>query len=195
MEGSNKDIRLNVKLQMAFPKSSEDHRMQLVEINGSIFAILHSPLESLGPIHLKCEEWSLVLLAPIKSKTNIVISAINIICLSEIESEEGSVNIHASNRLVKFVPSIKSPEKVCEMGERGEFQFEDDPGALLHHYRSFESIVCSIREGSSDSFSEAQQKFIAGLCTLANNIEGNPENLDLHKVLGIWGIPFLDKAE
>lgn len=191
MESSNNDMQLDAKLQIAFPKSSEDHRLQLVEINNSIFAIVHSPLESLGPICLNCEEWSLVLLAPIKSKTNILISAINIICLNEITSEEGNVNIHASNRLVKFAHMIKPPEKVCEMGERGEFQFDDDPGAFLHYYRLFDNIVSSIRNESPGSFSEAQQKFIMSLCTLADKIEGESENLNLHKVLGIWDVPYL----
>jgi hypothetical protein len=191
MESSNNPMQLSAKLQISFPKSNEDHRLQLVEINGSIFAIVHSPLESLGPIRLSCEDWSLVLLAPIKSKTNIVISAINVICLNEIASQEGNVNIHASNRLVKFTHLINSFEKACEMGERGEFQFDDDPGAFLHYYRLFDSIVSSIRIGSPDSFSEAQQKFIMSLCTLADKIEGKPENLNLQKVLGIWNVPYL----
>lgn len=191
MDSSNDNIQYDAKLQIGFPKSNEDHRLQLVDINGSIFAIVHSPLESLGPISLNCEDWSLVLLAPIKSKTNILISAINVICLSEIASEEGNVNIHASNRLVKFAHLINSPEKIQEMGERGEFQFDDDPGAFLHYYRLFDSIVSSVRVESLDSFSEAQQKFIMSLCTLADKIEGKPENLNLHKVLGIWDIPYL----
>jgi len=187
MESSN-NIQLDAKLEIAFPKSDEDHRLQLVGINGSIFAIVHSPLESLGPIHLYCEEWSLVLLAPIKSKTNIVISAINVICLNEIASEEGNVNIHASNRLVKFSHSTNPLKNVSEMGERGEFLFNNDPGALLYYYRLFDSIVNSVRNGSPDSFSEAQQKFLTSLCTLADKIEGKPENLNLHKVLGAWDI-------
>jgi hypothetical protein len=180
---------MDFKLQVAFPKSSEDHRLQLVEINGSVFAILHSPLESLGPIRLYCESWSLVLLAPIKSKTNILISAINIICLNEIASEEGNVNIHASNRLVKFAHLITPREKTSEMGERGEFQFDDDPGIFLHYYRSFDSIVNNLRAGHPDSLTEAQQQFIMSLCALADKIEGKPENLNLQKVLSIWDIP------
>ncbi len=191
MESSNNDLLLDTKLQISFPKSDKDHRLQLVEINGSIFAIVHSPLESLGPICLNCEEWSLVLLAPIKSKTNILISAINVICLNEIASEEGNVNVHATNRLVKFAHSMKPLEKVCEMGERGEFQFDDDPGAFLYYYRLFEGIVSSIREGSSASFSDAQQKLIMCLCTLADKIEKKPENLNLHQVLDIWNVPAL----
>ena len=191
MENSDNNMQPDAKLQIAFLKSNEDHRLQLVEINGSIFAILHSPLESLGPINLSCQDWSLVLLAPIKSKTNILISAINIICLNEIASEDGNVNVHASNRLVKFAHLIKPPEKVCMMGERGEFQFDDDPGAFLHYYRLFESIVSSARNESLDSFSEAQQKFIISLCTLADKIKEKPENLNLHNVLAIWDIPNL----
>lgn len=182
---------MDAKLAIAFPKSNEDHRFQLVEINGSIFAIVHSPLESLGPIRLYCEEWSLVLLAPIKSKTNILITGKNIICLSEIVSEEGTVNIHASNRLVKFADLIKPLEKLCEMGERGEFQFDDDPGVFLHYYRLFDGIVNLVRNGSLDSFPEAQQKFITSLCSLADKIEKGSENLDLKKVLSIWDIPYL----
>lgn len=180
-----------IKLQIAFPKSSEDHRLQMVEINGSIFAIVHGPLESLGPVHLQCEDWSLVLLAPIKSKKGVVISAINVICLNEIESEEGFVNIYASNRLVKFAHHTKTPEKVLEIGERGEFRFEDDPATFLRYYRLFEHVASSVREENSDSFFEAQQKFIMSLCALASKIEGKTENLNLHRVLEIWNIPRL----
>lgn len=191
MESSNNDMHLDAKLEIAFPKSNEDRRLQLVQINGSIFAIVHSPLESNGPIQLHCEDWSLVLLAPIKSKTNIVISAINVICLNEIASEEGMVNIHASNRLVRFANLIKPPEKVCEMGEKGEFQFDDDPGAFLYYYRLFEGIVSSVRLNNIDSYAEAQQKVIMSLCALAEKIEGSVDNLDLRKVLSIWNIPSL----
>ena len=182
---------LRSKLLITFPKSSEDHRLQLVGINGAIFAIVHSPLESLGPIHLSCEEWSLVLLAPLKSKSNIQVSAINIICLSEIASDEGTVNIHASNRLVKFPGLFKSPEKVCEMAECGEFQFDDDPGAFLYYYRLFERIVSSVRSGSPDLISQAQQQVITGICTLADKIKASVENLDILKVMDIWNIPHL----
>lgn len=183
-------MQANFKLQITFPKSTEDHRLQLVEINGSIFAIIHSPLESNGPIRLNCEDWSLVLLAPIKSKTNILISAINIICLNEIASEEGNVNIHASNRLVKFANMIKPSEKVCEMGENGEYQFDNDPGAFLHFYRLFDSIVSNVRDRNSNSLPDAQQKFILSLCSLADKMEEKSENLHLQKVLDIWKVPY-----
>lgn len=189
MESS--DIKIQSNLQISFPKSSEDHRLQLVGINGAIFAIVHLPLESKGPIRLYCEDWSLVLLAPLKSKSNILVSGINVICLNEITSEEGNVNIHASHRLVKFGDLFKPSEKVCELGESGEFQFKDDPGAFLYTYRTFESILRSVRSGSLESFSQAQQQLIAVLCTLADKIEGKQENLDLHKVLDIWNIPRL----
>ncbi len=189
MEILNKDKQSGSKLQITFPESSEDHRLQLVAINGAIFAIVHSPLESLGPIRLHCEEWSLVLLAPLKSKTNILVSAINVICLGEVVSEEGNVNIHASNRLVKFADLFKPKEKVCEMGERGEFQFDDDPGAFLYFYRLFEGIVSSARSGDPALLSQSQQQVLSGLCTLAHTIEGKPENMDLNKVLDVWNIP------
>ncbi|MBI2743574.1 MAG: hypothetical protein HYX48_06630 [Chlamydiales bacterium] len=189
MESSSGNAQLGSKLLITFPKSNEDHRLQLVGINGAIFAIVYSPLESQGPIRLSCEEWSLVLLAPLKSRSNILVSATNVICLSEIASEEGSVNIHASNRLVKFAGLFKSPKEVCEMGECGEYQFVDDPGAFLYYYRLFEGIVSSAHGGSPDALSQAQQQVITGLCTLADKIEGKPENLDLQKVFDIWNIP------
>jgi len=179
----------STKVQISFPKSSEDYRLQLIAINGAVFAIIHSPLESQGPIRLQCEEWSLVLLAPIKSESNILISAINVICLSEITSEHESVNIHASHQLVKFANLIKGSKAVCEMGEKGEFQFDDDPGALLHYYRLFDDIVEQARQQNPDCLSQTQEKFISGLCTLADKIQKHPENLTLNKVFDVWKIP------
>jgi len=148
MQNSNNE-KIDAKLQMGFPKCNEDHRLQLVEINGSMFAILHAPLESEGPIALHCEEWSLILLAPIKSKSNILISAINVICLSEIESKEGVINLHASNRLVKFAQLIKS-DKVSEMGECGEFEFD----YLKVFYVAFIPIPQNLRQRLSRNLSE-----------------------------------------
>ena len=189
MQNSNNE-KIDAKLQMGFPKCNEDHRLQLVEINGSMFAILHALLESEGPIALHCEEWSLILLAPIKSKSNILISAINVICLSEIESKEGVINLHASNRLVKFAQLIKS-DKVSEMGECGEFEFDDDPGAFLNYFRLFESVLRGIHTNTSESTAEAQQKFIGSLCSLAEKIEDSKDPLTLGKVLSCWNIPYL----
>jgi hypothetical protein len=183
--------QFDTKLQISFPKSSEDHRLQLVDINGSIFAILFSPLESEGPIRLDCSNWSLVLLAPIKSKTNVLISGINVICLSEIISEEGMMNIHASNRLVKFAGHTKKSAKVCEMGESGEFRFHDDPAAFLFYYRLFENLVKSVHLKSDQGVQEAQQRIIMGLCSLAQKIDANANDLSIHKVLNIWNIPAL----
>jgi hypothetical protein len=194
MENFDKNAQFNTKLRINFPKSSEDHRLQLVEINSAIFAIVHSPLESDGPIRLDCEEWSVVLLAPLKSKANILVHAINVICLSEITSEEGNLNIHASNRLVKFAGLFKPKEKVSEMGERGEFEFGDDPGAFLYYYRLFEGIVSGVRSGNPD-FSQVQQQFITALCALADKIEERADNLDIAKVLDVWNIPHLKLLE
>lgn len=191
MKSRGKKTNKNTKLLVSFPKSSEDHRLQLVGINGAIFAIFHSPLDSLGPIRLLCEAWSLILLAPIKSRSNILVSAVNLICLSEIASEEGNVNVHASNRLVKFADLFKPAEKVSEMGERGEFQFADEPGAVLYYYRLFEGVVTGARSQDPALHSQAQQQFIAALCTLADKIEGKPGDLDLSKVLDVWNIPRL----
>lgn len=191
MKNFNENEPLNTKLMIAFPKSSEDHRVQLVGINGSVFAIVHSPLESLGPIRLLCEGWSLILLAPLKSKSNILVSGINVICMSEIVSEEGNVSVHASNRLVKFADLFKPAEKVSEIGEQGEYQFGDNPGAFLYYYRLFEGIVTHVRNGDPNALSQAQEQFIGALCTLADKIEGKPENLDLNQVLAIWNIPHL----
>jgi hypothetical protein len=186
MEESKISLPPNLRLKIAFPKSSEDHRLQLIEINGAMFAIVHSPLESEGPIRLLCEGWSLILLAPLKSRTNILVSAINVVVLSEISSEEGHVSLHASNRLVKFT---QSPQKISQMGERGEFQFNDDLGSLLYYYRSFDRIVNHIREGSPAALSQAEQTLIMSLCALADKMEGKKGNLNLHEVLKIWGIP------
>jgi hypothetical protein len=180
-----------IKLEINFLKSSEDHRLQLVEVNGSIFAVVHANLESNGPIRLDCEEWSLILLNPIKSKKDINISAFSVICFNEIASEEGGVSIMASNRLVKFASS-KSPEKVTEEGKRGEFHFEEDLSAFLYFFRLFNGVVSCARHESQESFLEAQQKFITGLCVLAAKIDRETENLNIHRVLEIWDIPLLE---
>lgn len=187
MEDSNEQ-NASIKLQISFPKSNEDHRLQLIEINGAIFAILHSLLESNGPIHLNCKEWSLVLLAPIRSKSNIVISAINIICLNEVKSEEGTIEIEASNQLVKLTPCIKPSEKAHAKGKKGEFELQDDPGTYLKYFKLFNTIVSGVRNQDS-ALSEAQQNVILTLCALAEKIEGKTKNLTISTVLDIWDIP------
>lgn len=186
MQSSNDNMQFDVKLQVTFPKSSEDHRLQLVRINGSIFAILHSPLESNGPINLHCEDWSLVLLAPIKSKTNIEISAINVICLNEIESKEGIVHIQASNRLVKLTP-YTIPEKVFETAKHAVSQL-NDPAALLSCFQLFNKVINGAHGEGMSSFVEAQQTFITALCVLADKIDGKKGPLSIQPVLKIWGI-------
>ncbi len=187
-ESKNYEIP-NTKLRISFPKSSEDHRLQLVEINGSIFAIVHSPLESDGPIRLDCSDWSLVILAPIKSKSHVLLSAINIICLNHVIAEEGGLNVHASNQLVKFKDLFESKEVICERGKRPLLEFGDDPCRALFYYRMFEDIVSHAKSGTPDSFFEAQQEFIKALCVLADTIEDKRESLNIHKVLNIWNIP------
>lgn len=189
MKKSHSNKQLDVKLQISFPKSDQDHRLQLININGSIFAILFFPLESQGPIQLYCNDWSLILLTPIKSKKNIVISAINVICLNEIQSEEGIINMHASNQLVKFTDLIHPIEKLSEIAEGGEFEFDDDPGALLHYYQTFEGIVNHVRENTPNSLSEAQKKFLGSLCSLTEKMQGKTKNLNIPKVLETWNIP------
>lgn len=175
------------QLQIAFPESNEDHRLQLIAINGAIFAIIFGSLESNGPIRLNCEEWSLILLTPVKSKKNILISATNILCLSEIASEEGMINVHASNYLVKFANLIQPSEKVCEMGEKGELQFPEDSAALLYYYQLFEKILTNIRMKTPESFSDASQQLIAGLCAIAQKT--TEKDLTLQNVLDFWKIP------
>lgn len=193
MRQSNKQLNNDIKLRIAFPKSSEDHRLQLIDINGSIFSILFSPLESDGPIRLNCSEWSLILLAPIKSRSNILVSAINIISLGEISSEKGNVNVHASNRLVKFSDLFKPKEKLCEMGERGEYQIDNDPGSVLYFYRLFEGIIKDARNKSPESLERAKQQVVEGICSLADKINKQKGALDLKKVLSIWNISRLKK--
>lgn len=188
MESSNDPAQNNLKLQIAFPKSDEDHRLQLIKIDEAIFAIVHSPLESNGPIQLKCEEWSLILLSPIKSKTNIVISAINLICLNEIESQEGLINIHTSKHFVKFGPLIKPSEKTSTITGGGEYQFDSDVGAVLYYYRLYQEVINDIHTGTPESLAKAQQQFITSLCAIAAKIENDSKELNLQKVLHFWGI-------
>lgn len=175
-------------MQVSFPKSSEDHRLQLVHINNSIFAILHSSLESEGPINLHCEDWSLILLAPIRSQTDINISAINVICLNEIESKEGNIHINASNRLVKLTPSLKPIEKVYETAYYQAVTQLNDPVTLLTCFQLFNKIMQGAREKSQTSFVEAQQNFIAVLCILAEKIEGTIDLLNIQPILEFWNI-------
>ena len=178
----------DIGLEIAFPSSDEDHRLQLVGINGSVFAILHRPLESDGPIHLNCEDWSLILLAPIKSKKDVVITGVNVISLSTIESEEASVTIEASNQLVNISPSVKSALESSVKGKSGEYRL-DDPGIFLNYFQMFNKIVSGAREASPESLAEAQKRIITVLCTLAEKIEGKAKDMNIHRVLGIWDIP------
>lgn len=183
------DSSHHAKLQIFFPKSNEDHRLQLIDINGAIFAILFSALESKGQIRLNCEDWSLILLAPIKSQADVVISAINIICVNDIQSQEGTVSIEASNQLVKITPSIKSSDRVIVSGKEGEFQFDDDPGSFIYYFQLFNKIVSEVRKDDPASFIEAQKKFILCLCALAQKLEGQLQELTIHRVLELWKIP------
>lgn len=181
-------LPINAKLQIHFPKSSEDRRLQLIEINGSIFAIVHSPLESNGPINLFCENWSLILLSPIRSKVDISISGINVICLNDVISSEGTVDIQASNQLVNLSPSIQTSEKINLFGKQGQFQLDDDPATFLYYFKLFDKIVRGVHDANPDSFSEAQHSFLVSLCALAQKIEGKTEDLNIHKVLSFWEI-------
>ncbi len=192
MPHSHEDAFQNTKLQVSFPKSSQDHRLQLVGINGSIFALLHSSLESNGPINLNCEDWSLVLLAPIKSKLDVEITAINVICLNEVKSEEGTVSIKASNRLVNLAPSIMPTDNVHLTGVLDEFQLADYPATFMYHFQLFNKIVSGAHVESPDAISITQQNFIMSLCALANKIEGLTTTLNIRKVLEIWNIAVLD---
>lgn len=181
----------HLSLQISFPKSSEDHRLQLVVINGTIFAVFYAPLESKGPIRLDCEEWNLILLAPIRSETHIVISGKNVVCLSEITSKEGNINIHATKRLLKFSHLIKPSEKYCEFAEGSEHSFDEDPGLLLYLHRTFLEIVRCQRSAIPDAIPEAQQKMIACLSTLADKVADKKKELNLSAVLKIWDIAHL----
>ncbi len=181
------DQQLNIKLQIGFPKCSEDHRLQLVSINGSIFAILHAPLESDGEIQLLCNDWSLVLLAPIKSKTNIHISAINVICLNEIESKEGTVSIQALHHLIKLTPPTKPSEKVVETAKQMLFQV-DDSAALFTAFQLFNKIVQNVRLRMQESLDNAKLNFITALCLLAEKCIGKTTQLHLKPVLNFWDI-------
>lgn len=174
----------NIKLEIFFPKSDQEHRLQLVSINGAIFALFFAPLESNGPIHLYCDDWSVVLLSPIKSDKEIVVSAINIISLNDFMSKENEVMLTASKRLVKVAPS----KEVQESAEKGVFHLDDDPGAILGLFKLFETTLHHIR-GDAPNLKEAQISFVTSLCKLADKIEGKGRDLDLKQVLEIWGIP------
>lgn len=178
----------HTKIQIGFPQTDQDSRLQLIDINGSIFALVFSALESNGPIKLDCSDWSLILLAPIKSKKAVEITGINVICLNEIDSGEDEINVRATNKLVKFAHSVKESEKIVEVGESGKVQFPDDPGAYMYYYRLFETILVKVKEGTPEALAEAQQQFIMGLCTLADKVEGKTEDLNVARVLDLWKI-------
>ncbi|MDN3506670.1 MAG: hypothetical protein P0S96_05530 [Simkaniaceae bacterium] len=176
------------ELKVTFPKSSEDSRLQLAEINGSIFAILHSSLESDGPINLYCEEWNLILLAAVKSKKKVAISAINLICLNEITSESGEIFIHTSKRFVNLVEPQSPPRKDFEVFAQDEDTLYDQMGALLYHHQAFKDIISKARSKKSSAIAEAQKTFIASLCALADKVTGGVKELTIPKVLKFWGI-------
>lgn len=190
MDKSQKDDQQKEKLQISFPRSDQDKKLQLVDINGSIFALVFAPLESKGPIKLDCKDWSLILLSPIKSNADVAISAINVLCFNEIDSQDGTVNLQASNLLLKFAPTIKKTEKINEKGARGTHNLSNDPASFVHYYKLYEAIISATREGTMtpEVFLELQQKFLLSLCAIAAQFEKEKENLTLKKVLSLWGI-------
>jgi hypothetical protein len=188
MTSTEDNQKPDVKLEIAFPRSDKDYRIQLVKINNSIFAIVHSPLESQGPIHLDCPDWSLVLLSPIKSKVGVEISAINLICLNTIESQESNIKLNALNRLVKFGEVLKPSANLTETAEGGVFHVTDELGSGFYFHQLFHGIIKSIHSDTPEAVSEAQQDFITCLCAVAGKMEKTTDLLDLQKVLNIWNI-------
>lgn len=178
----------NIKLQVAFPKSDQDHRLQLVAVNSSIFAIIHAPLQSDGDINLNCEDWNLILLSPINSKKKVQISAINLFCFSEIAAQE-EIEIAVSKRLVTF-SSPQSPKKVHESIGVEKSSFGDDPACLLQQVKLLNGLLTCIHDSNPDALLEAQTRFITFLCTLAEKIEGNQQKLNIQNVLTFWNIEF-----
>lgn len=178
-------------MEIVFPKSSKDRYLQLVGINGSVFAIVHSPLESNGPIHLQCDDWSLILLAPIKSKSDVIIEGINVIRLNSVESIEGNASITASNQLVNISSTIKAGLGFSEVAKCGEHRLDDESGTLMNYLKLFYDIVKNIYTDTPDSISEAQSKFISSLCTLMAKAKGKKEGMTMHQILGFWDIPIL----
>lgn len=179
---------INTPLKIDFPTSSEDHRLQLVQINGSVFAILHSPLESMGPINLLCEDWSLVLLAPIRSEKKVEIKAINIIALNEVRSQTDEITIEATNRLLQLSVPPSPAENVIIEGKGGQYQYDDDPSTFIKYFQLFTAIITHARANTPEGFSEAQQKTLLALCALAEKMEGGIMTLTIQRVLKMWNI-------
>lgn len=183
------------QLKISFPESSEDNKLQLVDINGSIFAIIHSPLESHGPIHLNCEDWNLILLAPIKSDADIVISGEHIICLSEISSKKEKVKIHASNKLVSFISMKNASGNKFDVQALKKIQFDDDHSTILHLVQLLQGVVLSARSADPSSIAQAQKNFVVALCTLSHKVKGTDKNLTLKECLDVWDVMYVEPPQ
>lgn len=179
-------------LKISFPESSEDNKLQLVDINGSIFAIFISPLESNGPIHLNCEDWNLILSTPIKSEQDVVISGNHIVCLSDISSNEENVQINADNLLVSFTSLKNSSGKRFKSRALKKVQFIDDHSSVLSFSQLIYSVVTGARSGDPSSISEAQKNFVVILCMLAHKIKKTDKNLSLKECLDVWNILYVE---
>ncbi len=174
----NEKKKETIGVEISFPSSEEDHRLQLVLVNDAIFAILFAPLESKGPIQLHCEEWNLILLAPIKSKKEVVVRAENIARFATIESETEEVRVEANKELVDLSPD--SLQKTVE----------SDADFFVNYFQLCQKIVQKAREDSSEALAEAQKRVLTALCLLAQKASGKQKELTIEGVLDFWGIEY-----
>ncbi len=175
-----------IKLFISFPKTKEDHRLQLVKINDSIFAIFHTKLESDGPINLQCEDWNLVLLAPIKSKEEVHIAGKNIICLNEIISEAKKVQLSTTDQLLCLTP--QPPYFSVNENVEQFHHLEDDAAAFLYYYQLFSKLVAMCKDKKNSSVEQMQKEFLTGLCGLAAKAIDGSGDVDLFDILKFWKI-------
>lgn len=180
----------NLNLWISFPSCDEDHRLQLVDVNGTMFAVLFGPLSSEGPINLQCEDWNLILVAPIRSAADVHIQGVNVACLGQVESTGGQVSIEAAQRLIYHGASVESrlPRR-CE-GGLGEWFAEPGDGLFADLQQLLMKMVPLAREGTKEAQEEARQRFLSALCALAQwTAADRSKELSMLRVMETWGIP------
>ncbi len=160
----------------------------LCEINGSKFAIFRKPIESNLNISLDFTDHNVVFLSPLEAKTDIMIKAISVIVLANINSKEGASTILGTGKFLNLGNKIWSDKKNLISGDKGVF---------------LTFIIPERREMIKNIFNEAILKkdgelILDALCqtydAYKDPYDENSEGFDIRQVFEFFDIPLTDNS-